>query len=833
LCHALFPTRLLRPALLAAGATLLLLMPSCITTPFLKKGQYLLINQRVKGSKTVHREELEVLFHQRANRKILGITPYLGFYFFGKSIWDSSRIRRHIREKEAYYDARIRALPPGSFQDSLALEARKERKCKKHYLNLAEGNWWMRVVGEPPAIYDSSLARETRREIRNFMFNKGFFQSQVVLEEDTFIGGNIAVRYRIREGPRRMVRSVAFRTDDYRLSRLIDSSRAAMLTRAGYPYMKESFDSDREQLERLFRDKGYFTFSREYIKIQADTALRRPETRADSLLFKTDSLRFLSCGMDVTFTILNPPEGRHRAYVLESIEFEINESEGAPDQYRDTLYNGIHYRYARKKRYSLGVLDGKVLLHPRQYFNYSRLTNTQAQLSAMDMFRLVNLNLDTSGQTMRLRIVANRLPKYQSSEELGMLISQGAPGPYANAGLKIRNIFGGFELFDIGVRYSQEGQLSTFLPQDVVFRARDLTITSSFTISKILFPFRLNERIYEFNPKTRFLFSLSAIKRPEYIRNLIKGALNYTLNLSPTRQLGISPVDVTVNITPEDRLNRNYLEQLKLFSGLGQSVEQSFQQSVVTNFNAYYMYNTNTGGQKKKSRYFRVNAEYGGELLFRVLNTLLDKEKFQIGKYKIFRYARASADFRVYNPVRKNTMLAFRLSGGVAVPVGASQVLPWEKYAFAGGSNSIRAWLPRRLGPGSYAPPNSDPNNLRTEQPGEMIVESSVEVRQKLVGFLEGAVFLDAGNVWNLRRDAQRPGAEISPLFWKQLAFGGGFGLRFDFSFLVVRVDAATKLYNPAFSSAAGKWQIRNLSFSRPFGVKGQTLLNVGIGYPF
>jgi hypothetical protein len=434
---------------------------------------------------------------------------------------------------------------------------------------------------------------------------------------------------------------------------------------------------------------------------------------------------------------------------------------------------------------------------------------------------------------MNLRIVANRLPKYQGSEELGMLMSQGAPGPYFDVGLKIRNIFGGFEVFEANLRYSQEGQLSTFLPQGVVYRARDLSITSSFTISKILFPFKLNQRIFEFNPKTRFLFSLTALKRPEYTRNLVKGALNYSMQLSPNKQIGISPIDVTVNITPEKYLNKNYLEQLVKYSGLGQSVRQSFQTAVVTNFNAYYMFNTNQSGQKKKARYFRLNVEYGGEILHQILQNILQLETNQIGQFKTFRYAKTSADFRIYRPLSKNTMLAFRLSGGAAIPIGGSQVLPWEKYAFAGGSNSVRAWLPRRLGPGSYAPEGSDPNNLKIEQPGELILESSIEIRQKLIGFLEGALFADAGNVWNLEKDPERPGAEITPLFLRQVALGGGFGIRFDFSFLIIRVDAATKLYNPAFSSESDKWQVKNLRLNRPFGVKGQTLLNVGIGYPF
>ena len=807
-------------------------LQGCITAPFLKKGEYLLISQGVKGNRQVPSEEVELLFRQKANRKILGLTPYLGFYFFGKSIWDTSRIRKTILQKEEKFNRKIAALPPGSLKDSLALESKKESKCKKDYLNLYEGNWWMRVVGEAPAIYDSSQARETRDEIRKFLFNRGFFHNEVTIEEDTFIGGNVAVRYRIKEKNQHRFRRVAYSADDYRLRRLIDSASHLLKVKPGTPYSKDAIASDREKLELYFRERGYYTFSKGYIAVEVDSAADEPENKADSLLFRQRPELFSGTGVDVRFIVANPGIGRHQSFVIDRIDFRLNESDSSSGIYQDTLHGGVHYQFEKRKRYSLGILDSKILLHPGQYYNYSKVMNTQSQLATMDMFRFVSLGLDTQASRMKMKILANRLPRYQSSEELGMLMSQGAPGPYFNIGFKVRNIFGGFEVFETNFRYSEEGQLSTFIPQDVVFRARDLSITSSFTISKILLPFRLNPRIYEFNPKTRFLFSLTALQRPEYTRNLVKGALTYTMQLSPTKQLGISPVDITVNITPDELLNRNYLDQLIQFSGLGQSVIQSFRTAVVTNFNAFYTFNNNPGNQRKNAHYFRLNVEYGGELLYQIFQNLLDQNG-QIGNFKTFRYARAMADFRIYKPVSRQSMVAFRLSGGAAVPIGPSTVLPWEKYSFAGGSNSIRAWSPRRLGPGSFAPQGADPSNLRTEQPGELIIESSIEWRQKILGFVEGAVFADAGNVWNLEYDATRPGAEINPFFLQDLAFGGGLGLRFDFSFLIVRLDVATKIYNPAFQDFGSRWQIKNLRWNKPFGVKGQTLVNVGIGYPF
>ena len=191
-----------------------LYIQGCITTPFLRKGEYLLVNQRVRGNKHVNTENLELIYRQKANRKILGITPYLGFYFFGKSIWDTNRIRRQIRQKTAYYDNKISSLPEGSFQDSAKLEQKKEKKLKKYYIKLVEGNWWMRVVGEPPAIYDSSKSKETVAEIKKYMFNNGYFDAKVRLEEDTLIGGRVSIKYHIQELEPHKIRRLKYQTND-------------------------------------------------------------------------------------------------------------------------------------------------------------------------------------------------------------------------------------------------------------------------------------------------------------------------------------------------------------------------------------------------------------------------------------------------------------------------------------------------------------------------------------------------------------------------------------------------------------------------------------------
>jgi outer membrane protein assembly factor BamA len=212
----------------------------------------------------------------------------------------------------------------------------------------------------------------------------------------------------------------------------------------------------------------------------------------------------------------------------------------------------------------------------------------------------------------------------------------------------------------------------------------------------------------------------------------------------------------------------------------------------------------------------------------------------------VYNFAKIAADYRRYYKLSSQTYLAWRLNGGVAHALTKSPdidetladryIIPYDKYFFAGGSNSVRAWSARRLGTGTYATTlpvrNVDgtydiTRDYYTEQPGELLLEGSVEYRFPVYSFIKGALFTDFGNVWTLQSDEARPGAEFRfKSFAQQFAVGSGIGIRFDFTFLILRFDIATKVYDP---TATERWTIRNVLSQ----TRNQTALNIGIGYPF
>jgi hemolysin activation/secretion protein len=276
-----------------------------------------------------------------------------------------------------------------------------------------------------------------------------------------------------------------------------------------------------------------------------------------------------------------------------------------------------------------------------------------------------------------------------------------------------------------------------------------------------------------------------------------------------------------------------YLQELKL---KGNNLYRSFNPSFVSSFSFQYVYRdllpTN---ELKNGKIFQLGLESGGSTLnflpnykFNFVADLLNSGQ----DIQFYRFLRLNFDYRRYKMLGSNrkSQLAFKLLGGVAYAYGGDNdyQLPYEKNFFIGGPSSVRAWKPRRLGPGAYI----SSSNL-VEQPGSILLESSLEYRFKLFplfGQMNGAFFVDAGNVWNMSQGSTDPTTQFNVSdFYNQIAVGTGFGLRWDFDFFLLRLDLATKVVNPA-NPANKKWVLPETSFE---GGQNPIEFNIGIGYPF
>lgn len=750
---------------------------------------------------------------------LIRFAPYIHLYQIGQRHYNQEEVAQELAATNADFDQRINALreEDASARKINRLESQKTRKVNKLEKKFQEGNLLMRL-GEPLAIYDSSLTMRTKEQMELFIHSKGFFHSSVEVKERKR-RRFVYLRYQINEGQPFIIDQINYISADTALLEAINQDPKAKLLKKGDIYDQANLTAERDRIDALLKNKGYYNFNRQFINYEVDT-LKGNNT------------------VDIDLSIRrNINRSNHKQYRIDSVIFvtDQNVDIGGSTRRLTSTYNGITYSYFRPI-YNERILDRRVFIYPDSLYSQQNTFDTQRQLANIDIFKFINIYYDTTGGQFVANIFTSPLKKFQTSNEVGFNITQGFPGPFYNLTFKNRNVFGGLEILEFNGRVGIEGVAAASNP-DGIYQSQELGLNMSLIFPQFLMPVgdRVKKRLGDINPKTRLLTGYNFINRPEYIRRNFKTSFSYNWQNRKGTLFTFTPADL--NYIGSVITLESFEQTLRDLELRGNSLIRTFQPSFVssTMMSAIFNFGGYGGGGRNRSSFLRLFGEVGGTSL-----NLFGTEALENNNLEFYKFVKFNADFRRNVPLNysNNNIIAYRFNVGVAVPYGENKILPYEKYFFAGGSNSIRAWLPRRLGPGSYTPPeNENPDadgrfNYALEQPGDMLLEASIEYRRKLVGFLSGALFIDAGNSWTIRDDS-REGATFNPAtFYRDIAIGSGFGIRLDFSFLIVRFDFGTKLYDPA-RPLGERWLLDKISWRRPFGEANQTILNLGIGYPF
>ncbi|MES2730505.1 MAG: BamA/TamA family outer membrane protein [Bacteroidota bacterium] len=805
------------------------LLSSCLNTNKLRKDEYLLTGQRIKGNKDVSSDDLAAFYQQKPNRKILGTTPYLWIYYQGKRFHHPEKIQAKIAKTTQAYDQKI-----SDNQDKPKKLSRLKRKKEKDLADLNrtlhQGNYLMRVVGERPIIFDSTLAHKTAKQMQSYLFTKGYFEgtASYQFKLDT-AKKTAAVTYQITEGIAQMIRHAYLDTDDKHIDSLLKAYQDESLIKPGDQYDERKFDSERERIEKLLKDNGYFEFSRQYIHAGLDTAV------IDTIIVKKTPVIRTNI-LDFTTEIYNPAKrDKHKIFVIDEIKFTTDAGNQRRSAKRDSIiFNHVKYLYYVNK-YSKKVLDSKLLFHPGEKYNQTNIQGTQRLLNGLNIFKFANLKFDTTNHKFVANIFTSDMEKYEITDEIGLTVLQSLPGPFGNVTFRVRNVFGGLEIFEVSARAGIEGQTG-LLKQSNVYATTQVGVTSSIVFPQLIFPgkFAFKNFINKYDPRTRVGIGFDLINRPEYRRVNLRGAVTYTWQKNRIRSFSISPIDINYVFSPASSQTDEFKAYLDSLESEGNPLKYSFNNSFVTSINGFYQYNDNLLGQNKIARYFRLFLEAGGTWL-----NFLGKEQIeqtQKGRnLQYFSFYRINPDFRYYLPTGKKSTLAMRISTGLAVPYGTSKTLPYEKFYFSGGGNSLRAWTQRRLGPGSIKEKPISDTAYVPEKPGNILLEANIEYRFKMFSFFNGAFFVDAGNVWTLKNEKNQEGGQFRfDRFYKEIAVDAGYGLRLDFSFLIVRVDAAVRVYDPS-EPEGDRYVLNRFQFKRAFdkSYKYRSVVNLSIGYPF
>ena len=788
-----------------------ILFTNCLGIRYLKDGESVLHKQEIEGADDLNKEEITSLYRQKPNHRFP--IPFVWLHQQGLKAYDTAKVLQKIEEIKIKYDKRIAENidNPRKFSN---LNAKRAAKIEAKEKVLEQGNLPMRW-GEPLAVFDSMKTVETKDQINRYLHSKGYFHA-----ETNFVinrkGRKVKVIYQIDEGRAFKIDDISYHTQDTAVARLLDENTQESKLQTGKNYEQSNITAERDRIDLLLKNNGYFEFSKQYI------------------VFEVDSLKG-NHQLDID-VIINTPFGknRHKAYYIDSVRFRTDANIVALNTQRtQENFNNVIYEYYRD-RFSKKILDSRLFLYPGQTYSRSNTFDTQRQLANLDMFRFVNINYDTTGGKMVANIFASPLKKFQTSNEIGVGINvtEGFPGPFYNVVFKNRNLFGGLEILEFNGRVGIEGLpvIGGEQRQREIYSSQEISGNFSLTFPQFIVPYgdRIRSNAGTLNPRTRITLGNNYVDRPDYRRNNLNGSIGYSW-LKKNKSFIFRLADLgLINSSISDEFRTELVGRGNMGSNLFRSFEPSFVSSMSlltnVNFNSYGLNNNDAA-------LLKIFVESGGTTLNLLSEDRLDDIFSDLEYYK---FIKVNVDFRRTLPVSRQSSMAYRINLGMARPYASNNILPYEKYFFAGGSNGIRAWRPRRLGPGSYTPLDTlGQYDDRFEQFGEIIIEASWEIRRNLFGFVDGAFFVDAGNVWTFEEEEDREGGKFEfDRFYKEIAIGSGLGLRFDFSFLVLRFDGAFKIYDPA--RRAGSRFVFSRGFdNETFNTQDLFVINIGIGYPF
>jgi len=683
---------------------------------------------------------------------------------------------------------------------------------------------WLRRIGEPPVVFDKELQEKSTEQLTLYMRNKGFYHS-IVSDTTQFRNHRARVVYSISPNQPYRIRNITYFFHDATISPMVLADTTSSKFRVGELFDVDMLQEERIRIETVLRDSGYYSFSRDYVYYEVDSALNSQQ-------------------VDITLGIFNYPKqdtrGRlvhvdHPVYKIrdvymvtdyDAVSFERKADSGTIR--KDTLlFDSVHVVYSKKPNIRPSVVTQKNYIMPGELFDASNVQRTYRNLSSLSAFQMVDIRFnEVESETPMLDCKVFIAPATRQSYTIKVegTNSAGNIGAAGNLSYRHRNLFGGSEQFDLSFLGAIETLRETSSDPDSVGTLnlmQEFGVEARLRIPKFLLPFKTDQFIRRYNPQTNIRLSYNYQKRPDYTRSLANVSFGYEWRESEKLLHRVYPIEASLILTPYKSDDfQDWLEGKYLF--------YSYEPHLIID-TRYSMIWSNQKLLKNQSfQDVRLNLETAGNLLYggyKLLAPDPGDENYQLLGVDFAQYVKADIDFRSYNFLYEDVSLVLRGYAGVGFAYANSAAMPFEKQYFSGGANSIRAWQVKNLGPGSY---NDPEETTYPNQTGDVKLEANMEYRFKLFWKMEAALFMDVGNIWSLSREDDREGAGFEfSRFYKELAVGTGIGTRFVFSFFIFRFDLGIPLRNP-YPIEGSSWLPGNA------GISGKDLtFNMAIGYPF
>lgn len=681
-------------------------------------------------------------------------------------------------------------------------------------------NRFIQKLGDKPVIFDEEAAERSREDMQSALHNMGYMQADVRLRKETR-KKKLSLKYLVHPGPAYRISHWDYDIQDDSVRRYM-AGYASQLMHEGMRFDVNTLDQERQQMTNHLQDRGFYRFNKEYVTCTADTV------RGTHLV----DLTFHIAPYDATS---HTTHARYRIGDVNVVtDFDMTHAMRQDFARFDSLhYKGLNIFYRERPFLKPEVLSQNIAITPDSFYSDSRLQHTRSSLGRLHAIKYTDIRFqEDAADSTRLdcHVLLSRNKVNSFSAELEGTNSAGDLGAAASLSYQNRNLFNGSELFTFKVRGAYEAVtgLQGYSNENYV----EYGVEASINFPRFLFPFISAEVRQRTQATSEIGIQFNSQERPEFGRRAASVTWGYRWTYKRKWQHRVDVLDLNYVYMPwiSSTFREEYLDNPENSNSI---LRYNYENLLI--MKAGYGFTYHSDGRESRtasnnSYSIRFNIESSGNLLYafsHMLNATRNEDhQYTVANIAYAQYIKTDIDFTKSFRIDHRNSIVFHVGMGVAYPYGNSRILPFEKRYFSGGANSVRGWSVRRLGPGSFA--GNDRNIDFINQSGDIKLDLNLEYRTKLFWKLNGAFFVDAGNIWTIRDYEEQPGGAFRfDSFYKQIAVSYGLGLRFDFDYFILRFDAGMKAVNPAYRNSKEHYPLIHPDFGRDFA------FHFAVGYPF
>ena len=793
----------------------------------------------VDGKKNRNSDLLDYVL-QKPNSKTLGIPISLYFHNLGNP--------NAPKTQKAWA-----TLHPKKYNFFKSLFSEKQSiGVANSYMNF---NKWFLNNGEAPVIVNDLKTKRTITNLNSYFITQGYFKNKVSAKTDTLKNRKAKITYIITKGKPFYLDSISIQIPSTVLKTIYKTDTLNTYLKTGDQYNDQNFRKEAERITKLFRNSGIYNFIDSAIKFEVD------DTKANNKSNVIISIAEKYLTNENEKNILKPFEVRRVGKINVYTDYSYN-TESEP--YLDSVsYNGITFFAHKKLKYNPKYLSQSIFIKPNQIYSDTLRNLTRTHLKSLKNFKSINIKYTEAKDSILVAdIRLTPIEKYTIGTDTELTHSNIRKlGISEKFSITDRNTFKGAELFKFSFIGSFFNTSTQFGSSTGFFNAWEVGVDASLEIPRFLAPFGLNKLVpKEMSPRTIFSIGTGIQKNIGLDKQNITAIVDYQWDFNKRKSINLELFNVqyirNLNTSEYFNIYDSEFEKLKPIANSYDpnfvlskqnavsfmntvSADSNFQASNPTDYNnngnvnnryniitsnfiiptiAYtYTYKNQTTYKDNNFSFFKVRVANSGNFVSLLSNQKNSAGVKTISDTPVAQYFKTDIEYKQFWDVSRNSVLGFRSFLGLILAYGNSDI-PFTKSYFAGGSNDIRAWKTYELGPGSTIP------GLEYNV-GNFKFLTSLEYRFDLISNLKGALFIDAGNIWELTDskfvDSKAKLNSLEAL--KQIAIGSGFGARYDFNFLVLRLDVGFKTHEPYLNG--NKW-FKNFNFNN-------AVYNIGINYPF